>query len=231
MTQNIIITMEGGNVTAVLHTGQPVKITIIEYDVPDYHDDEEVKKIPQSDGTQWDAYINRLDSEPIDQERFNELWKAANDTEPEAAEELETFIVDSDQPTTCPKCGTRTDFKELTATTQRHECLNPKCKFTFIGENQTDEPDNSPTIEIRRKRYNKTDYLETFFEIVDSLSMALNEEGSSVQEQYEQGGRGWLYETAQEWADEFQEKHAATEWDGEFLEVIQEFIEDKIKQL
>jgi hypothetical protein len=44
----------------------------------------------------------------------------------------------SEQPQTCPKCGTRTDvILDLSHTknqTQIHECLSVNCKFTFVTE-------------------------------------------------------------------------------------------------
>lgn len=42
------------------------------------------------------------------------------------------YILDNEQPPTCPKCGARTDFEENEDGTQAHTCLN--CKFQFTGE-------------------------------------------------------------------------------------------------
>lgn len=42
------------------------------------------------------------------------------------------ILLDTDQPTTCPLCGARTDFVELSRDKQKHTCLN--CKYEFIGE-------------------------------------------------------------------------------------------------
>lgn len=43
----------------------------------------------------------------------------------------------SDQPTTCPKCGTRTDLLlDMLHTNARwtiEECLNPGCRFIFFS--------------------------------------------------------------------------------------------------
>jgi hypothetical protein len=51
---------------------------------------------------------------------------------------MDIYIVDNEQPTTCPKCGTRTDFEEMNEKKkiiiQKHSCPNPKCKYEFIGE-------------------------------------------------------------------------------------------------
>jgi transposase-like protein len=50
---------------------------------------------------------------------------------------MDIYILDHDQPTTCPKCGARTDFIEEegnhpTLCDQRHTCLG--CGYKFIGE-------------------------------------------------------------------------------------------------
>ena len=41
---------------------------------------------------------------------------------------------DNDQPTTCSKCGGRTDFVDLSEKVQRHRCLNDGCGYEFILE-------------------------------------------------------------------------------------------------
>lgn len=45
----------------------------------------------------------------------------------------------SDQPTTCPNCGSRSeiilDFSHTKDQTQIHKCLNHKCKFEFVMQN------------------------------------------------------------------------------------------------
>lgn len=40
----------------------------------------------------------------------------------------------SDQPTTCMKCGSRTEFDDLEDKQQHHYCLNPDCGHEFIAE-------------------------------------------------------------------------------------------------
>ena len=44
----------------------------------------------------------------------------------------------NDQPTTCPKCGNRTeiifDFPHSVEKTRYHKCLTINCKFNFIVE-------------------------------------------------------------------------------------------------
>lgn len=51
---------------------------------------------------------------------------------------INTFLA-GDQPTTCPKCGTRTDFyDEISPVSnkpiQLHTCLSVICKFRFVVE-------------------------------------------------------------------------------------------------
>lgn len=51
-----------------------------------------------------------------------------------------SIILLSDQPTTCPKCGARTDFENDPNNVKRqfHQCLNLKCSFQFIAEDDDD---------------------------------------------------------------------------------------------
>ena len=44
----------------------------------------------------------------------------------------ETYILDNDQPTTCPKCGKRTDWTDNEDGSQDHKCLG--CGYEFRGE-------------------------------------------------------------------------------------------------
>jgi hypothetical protein len=51
--------------------------------------------------------------------------------------EFDLYFLDYEQPTSCPKCGARTMFEELTEyqkTFQKHDCINHRCKYKFIGE-------------------------------------------------------------------------------------------------
>jgi hypothetical protein len=49
-----------------------------------------------------------------------------------ADHELPIFILDNEQPTTCPMCGARTEFDETADGTQNHCCR--WCQFQFVGE-------------------------------------------------------------------------------------------------
>lgn len=45
------------------------------------------------------------------------------------------FFLIGDQPTTCPCCGSRTDWDDLyyPEYLQLHWCMNMKCGFTFVA--------------------------------------------------------------------------------------------------
>lgn len=49
----------------------------------------------------------------------------------------------TDQPTTCPKCGSRTeiilDLIETPEQTQLHKCLTVNCSFKFVMQNDVAE--------------------------------------------------------------------------------------------
>ena len=45
----------------------------------------------------------------------------------------------NEDPATCPRCGSRTDFKELPEGRQFHECLNSDCQYEFIGMFEPEE--------------------------------------------------------------------------------------------
>lgn len=72
------------------------------------------------------------------------------------------------------------------------------------------------------------EYLETYFEIVESITLAMQFDTDTVVHQvYATQGRGGLYELAKEWTDEFHSLHADREWDGEWLDVITDFFNSK----
>jgi rubredoxin len=53
--------------------------------------------------------------------------------------ELDCYINgDNSQPTTCPKCGGRTEFEEVADDKQQHKCLNCEYEF-FLDDFEEDE--------------------------------------------------------------------------------------------
>ncbi len=63
---------------------------------------------------------------------------------------MNIHFLDLEQPTTCPKCGARTQFEDLyhqLIPSQKHYCLNKFCKYEFIGEFDTELPMTSSDLE------------------------------------------------------------------------------------
>jgi len=54
----------------------------------------------------------------------------------------DSVVVRSEQPTTCPICGNRTeiilDLSHVNNQPQIHYCMSKKCKFTFVEEADSD---------------------------------------------------------------------------------------------
>lgn len=72
----------------------------------------------------------------------------------------------------------------------------------------------------------KTDYLETFYEIVAGFYSS--PDSKVLQEIEEEQGRGGLWEFAEKLTDEFQEQYKNFEWDGEFFDIIDEFLKVRL---
>lgn len=74
------------------------------------------------------------------------------------------------------------------------------------------------------------DWVETHFEVVARIAQELEYElyDTPVYRRYSEGGRGGLYELAEELTNEFQELHKDRVWDGEFFDVLEEFLNEKL---
>jgi len=57
----------------------------------------------------------------------------------EKIQEIDTYILDNDNPAVCPKCGARTLFIDLENNVQYHLCPNTGCLHEFYGEFETEE--------------------------------------------------------------------------------------------
>ena len=67
---------------------------------------------------------------------------------------------------------------------------------------------------------------ETHFEIVDAITHELRKDNYSgeVKDRQDNQGRGGIYELAQELTDKFEATHEGREWNGEYPDVIFDFI-------
>lgn len=80
-------------------------------------------------------------------------------------------------------------------------------------------------------------YLETHFEVVSFIERYMSkisgsdydDNNSAIIIRHKGQGQGGLYELAKEWTDEFQSIHENTEFDGDWLDTIDEFLANKNK--
>jgi hypothetical protein len=72
-------------------------------------------------------------------------------------------------------------------------------------------------------------WIETHHEIVSAIaiSLYLDEPDTIFINRREEQGTGGLYELAEELTDEFELLNKDREWDGEFFDEIEEFIQSK----
>jgi len=76
-----------------------------------------------------------------------------------------------------------------------------------------------------------TSWHETHFEVVVAITQEWSKSApdSIVVKRHQEQGHGGLYELAQELTDEFEKGNKDREWDGEFFEGIEIFLEEKLK--
>lgn len=87
-------------------------------------------------------------------------------------------------------------------------------------------------IEDEKKFHNGfVSWHETHFDIVSRISLILDNDLPSeiVHLTQEHKGRGGLYQLACELADEFEELHFGREWDGDYVDTIEDFLDNKLK--
>jgi hypothetical protein len=69
--------------------------------------------------------------------------------------------------------------------------------------------------------------LETYYEVSTFIERKADEECGVAYDTICSQGRGGLYTLAKMWTDEFEQLHIDRQWDGEWLEVLDEFINNK----
>lgn len=82
-------------------------------------------------------------------------------------------------------------------------------------------------------------YLETHFEVVSYIESYMLDVGGSayddntsvIIDRHKAQGHKGLYELAKEWTDEFQSIHENTEFDGDWLDTIDEYLANKNKTI
>ena len=76
------------------------------------------------------------------------------------------------------------------------------------------------------------DFLETHYEVVVALEQLEESETNELLNKYlSENGTGGKYMLAHFITEDFQREHANTEFDGNFIDVIEDFILNKINRL
>lgn len=70
-------------------------------------------------------------------------------------------------------------------------------------------------------------FMETHHEVVTALTLAREKNHPVTETMNEEGGTGRFYEVATEWTKEFETTNKGREWDGEFFDEIESFINSK----
>lgn len=75
-----------------------------------------------------------------------------------------------------------------------------------------------------------TSWYETHYEVCNKVEYYLEiERDTRVSKVQEKRGRGGLYELAKTLTDEFETKYEGKEWDGEFFDAIDLFLNKELK--
>lgn len=79
-----------------------------------------------------------------------------------------------------------------------------------------------------------TTWIETFYEIVSAIERERGHDSGPWSPRLiainETQGTGGFYELAEDLTDKFEALHEGREWDGEFFDTVEEFIEEEFKQ-
>jgi hypothetical protein len=80
-----------------------------------------------------------------------------------------------------------------------------------------------------------TSWIETHHEVVAYITrqLELNDymtEGTKVRKAYESQGTGGLYELAEDWTSAFESENKDKDWDGDFFDEIEVFLDQKNNQ-
>ena len=74
-----------------------------------------------------------------------------------------------------------------------------------------------------------TSWHQTHFEISGWIALQLRKESPApcVSKRYDANGTGGMYELAKELTNEFEELHAYREWDGDYFDELESFLDTK----
>jgi hypothetical protein len=110
--------------------------------------------------------------------------------------------------------------------------------FTEYGDTDLNNIPVSTTIDMIKEALQEEEkhfpagfssWMETHHEVVAFITIQQHEcrKGTPIYHRHESQGTGGLYELAEEWTDEFENTYKDTDWDGEFFDTIEEFLQEK----
>ena len=79
-----------------------------------------------------------------------------------------------------------------------------------------------------------TDWLETYAEVCFAIGNELGKDKDQaplIKHQYEEGGRGRIWELAESLTNEFEKMHEGQQWDGEWFDAVDDFLEERFNEL
>ena len=99
-------------------------------------------------------------------------------------------------------------------------------------KSQTKVGEFTQLLELVEKEIDKnSEWQEAHFEIVSVIATELNKDeitSKVIEDRYSAQGRGGMYELAEELTDKFQKLHENSEWDGDFFDAIEEFLQEEL---
>lgn len=83
--------------------------------------------------------------------------------------------------------------------------------------------------ELFNDNFDLDSYLETHFEIVSYILRELEKDDSTnfVHTVFSKRGTGGMYELAKYLTDQFEEKHKDTNWDGDYFDELELFLQEQ----
>lgn len=70
-------------------------------------------------------------------------------------------------------------------------------------------------------------WIETYNEISNIIRILIEQENNIINDMYAKTGYGLIYELSKELTDEFELENKGREWDGDYYDAIELFIENK----
>lgn len=171
--------------------------------------DTDTYKLAKAYDTQWDALVTKH-SDGVNVSQVAE--ENSHNFDMEADEMEATFtnaILDKYLSMLLEEYAYKSSDKAIIETIEANE-------YTFTAKGELKNVD--------AKEDTFVSYLETHFEVVSFFARVEDKHVDSVVNQVrDDNGSTGLYELAKDWTEEFQQLHEGREWDGEFIDEIEEF--------